>query len=152
MSSLGIRNVLPYKGANGITVVDNVISLDTSEVINFNGITLNTMQINMGGSINFLNNDGITALTYNYDGVIGYLYDPNQRTVYQISLANGSLIIDKTINCQQDLSCGRIQTTFNNGNSAPFVSIDQLENILPPVPTSTIVTSINGLQLGIGAG
>jgi hypothetical protein len=40
MSSLGIRFALPYKGSNGINVVNNVISISTDSVINMANIVL----------------------------------------------------------------------------------------------------------------
>jgi hypothetical protein len=58
MSSLGIRFVLPYRGGNGIDIVNGIIEVSTNKTINMRNIVLvpiasqKAIQINTDSSIN----------------------------------------------------------------------------------------------------
>ena len=160
MSSLGIRNVLPYTGANGIVVKDNVISIDTQANIllqniegddtftlnlNYNGVVINQTNNSSSPYMNFINinsnsinlqlyemNSLIYEATLNYEQLLIYNFDLNQTI---LNTEDGALVVQS------------IQTTKNT-TSAPIVVFDSV-GIGVGVPNANLSGSVDGVPTSI---
>jgi hypothetical protein len=119
MSNLGIRNVLPYVGSNGIVVKNNVISINSNTQINIKSIvsedilsqriqatdSIKTIDINTNFALfetNIVNNEIVLrnggnqiTLLINTDGV--YTYKNNIPFIFLNSDENEFQVFDDTI-------------------------------------------------------
>lgn len=93
MSSLGIRAVLPYTGANGIKIEGSVISINPNGVINTDTINVKEILLNASTATD-ANNLVITPyninITYNFDDGAG-----NTRYRNMLISLDGITIIDR---------------------------------------------------------
>jgi len=135
MSRLGIAFVLPYTGANGIKVVNNVISIDSTAIIEVNEIDASTLvaaQMNVQSLL-------VIGETLPYVEVTAKSID-----MYDVSSTN-ILDIDQNGNIS-----GKTIKTYQNNNSAPVISFDTtLPGNTPPVADSILQATFDGVGIDL---
>ena len=118
MSRLGIAFVLPYTGANGIVVNNNVIGLDPSGTAAIGRLILNENQDQAGANLLVINTGAFGSPTANaallIDNVAAGEFEMSIDSYGNTNIALGS---------GGNLVSRNIQTIANNPN-APTVSFD----------------------------
>jgi len=139
MSSLGIRNVLPYQGGNGIVVNNNIIEIDPTANVEFNTLTLNPDAVATGVVLTIVTSDiGGDALNVVNDGQI------------EMRVGNDG-IIDNYIagNADsQNISTGKLFTRGVDNNSPEF-SVDSVAVAAVGAPSGKFQMTINGQVVSV---
>ena len=114
MSSLGIRFATPYKGSNGIKVVNNVIEIDPKEtIIFFNGNDIAT---------------STHTLLINDNGIIINEKDGNNNILNVTNLSPNNINLQDIINeLQMSLNAEQIQINDNPNHLENIISNQGLQ-------------------------
>ena len=167
MSTLGIRFVLPYVGSNGIDVKGNVISIATDKKIEMQAIVLTPTNNQKGLQIN-TNTDIVAdaiqiqniAPSLTGDGNLLYISgniliqllsfdDFPSNVVNEVDLNSIQILFSDSnsgnisILNANNIKVPTIKTTINNGEAAPLMSFDSIDNGFTVDPTIGVILTDN---------
>ena len=117
MSRLGIAFVLPYVGANGIKVVNNVIEIDPLATINVDQVVTNII---------YVQEIDVTSILV-VGGAVPYTeIQPGNIQNYDVNSVNTVTIDENGI-----VDCEQIRTNLNNDDSPElvFLHLDNANNL-----------------------